>query len=344
MLSNSISQRPNIVPIVNDRARSDLLNGKRNKCIQLTFGVDVVTTTLLTGAIRNRGSVLALFPEIGVAEGGNDKALADARLFGIVSEAFRPSAGTATRLTSLAVGTTKLRETVRIFFENPFSANPRETQFMEHNIQAALQFFAKYSGDISRIVDVGTGAATLQNPFVRVSQVFDEDEAALPYFVPQYEVLTAPIALAQAALEIKLGIGDYIRGLTIMQDTQGIGEVSDIISTLQLRGDKRFWIGADGPCNYEDLARGMEFDVGGSVYASPNGAYLHLNFQEQGRLSKILSPAQDTNLRLVLGVAPSAAAGAVASYVRVLVHKLVRDPYVSPTGRTVVNPTLPIPV
>ena len=320
------------------RAVTPMGNGRANKRVVLTIGATVQISVAAATAIRNRGSVLALFNKGGIDENGVNKWEADMRALGYVSESYRPSASAPKRLTSVAVGTYQLEEQVVLGFEHPFAANPRETQFRELLSNAALRVFADYTGDASKILQAGGATVAITAPYVRVQQVYDQAESSLPLFIPQVEEVIVPIGQAVTDLAIPLGIDHTIRALTIQQDTATVGEVADIISKLQLRGDNRFYIGTDGPVPFSDLVAAQNLERGGDVVA--NGAYLHIDMQEQGRLSKTWSKRQDNNLRLVVSAQPSVVAGAGASSIRILVHKLVRDTRVS-GERRVTAPELP---
>jgi hypothetical protein len=264
------SQRNPITPDANatsdTKAASKLANGKHNKFILLTIEATLNVTTILTG-IKNRGSVLALFPLLGVDEDDSNVIAADGRLMGVVSDSMRTTPGSAVRLTSLAVGTYKLREQIKISFENPFGARSRETQFLEHELTSNLRAFMQSTLDVTKICT--GGAANLTGVTARVLQVYDNEEKALPVFRTKFEQLVLPVASALDGFDMPLQKADYLRAITIQQDTTGAGEVNDIIQKISLTGDNREYIGGkSGPVSFADLAQSLEFEAGGSIYAS----------------------------------------------------------------------------
>lgn len=304
------------------------------------FYIDVLITgtlgvTVAGTGIQNRGSIMAAFDEIGVVENGRDRVVLDARLARYIAELAAPSALTATRATGAGVQTTVLREYVRIYFAHPFAVNPRETAFLARDPRADLQLFFKLNGTnngVSNIIAGGT--KTLTGVSVTAVQHIDEHETARPLFIPSIRQVTQVIA-GSGVTDMYLRPNNYLRAIALQQDTN-VGEVEDIITSLALLGDSRPIIGPE-QVDFDLLRYAKEYEHGGSVLA-PTG-YWHHNFQEGGRLANILNPRQDTNVRLSLTAAPSAAAGATSSVVRVALLELERDPNaVDLNGRALVDP------
>lgn len=330
-------------PVAGKRAYAQLEAGRHTRFLTMLVAATLQITVAAT-AVINGGSVLAAFDDLGVNEAGRDQMFGDPRLWSFFSELHRPSAGTSTRLTSVGVQTVQLREQLLIPFENPYSVVPREVALREADVKKALRLFYSLNGTnngIARIVNGGT--ATLTALSVSAQQHTDEHELVLPAFAPRAEMISLKIPQA-GKYEVLLPASDYIRGLTILQDTATLGYQSDIITDIQLKGDRNWFIGNAGPVPYEDFARRQEFEYGGNVFAAVNKALVHVNFQKYGRLSKILSPAQDTGLKLIFTAAPSVVAGAGASEIKILVHKLERDQRTGPDGRRVTSPALDFPV
>src|SRR5690242_11321822 len=71
-------------------------NNRRTERYQLKVTCPVTVTA--AGTNRNRGSVLALLPDVSFLDGGVPKVTGDARLQRALAESFAPSALPATRL------------------------------------------------------------------------------------------------------------------------------------------------------------------------------------------------------------------------------------------------------
>lgn len=341
------STRQTLVPLTTgDRTRIKLLNDENTEYLNIRGSARVNITTAATG-VRNRGSVWALFTELGIEENGQVRWLGDPRALAHASEAATPSAKTKTRLATGAVQTLTLVDQIRLPFAHPFAINPQETAFREENIQQSLDFFATLDGTnsgIARVLNVGAGVATVDQISLVVQQGYNEsnDPTKLPLFRPTVRKIVQAVNGATSALEIFIRTTNRLRGMTISQIDNTVGEVTDILNTVQLRGDKTFVIGPE-PMPWDDLAREQEFEFGGDVYATSQGSHVHLNFEQFGRLSRVLNPmVQDVNMRLVVDCQPTSAAGATGSNIVIHLYELEQDPYVDPTtGRRVTAPTLP---
>jgi len=309
--------------------------------LDCTVECDFITTAPLT-SILNRGSMLAIFDGIGMDENGTDRiAPIDGRLLREIAEYGVESGLSTTRLTSLANGTTHLKETFPIFFAHPRSLQPRETSFMVRDPKQSLRLFHVVNGTLNGIGKLAVGGtATIQNIKVSVTQVMDEYETGRPFFIPQYRMIQVPVTQANGALDVNIVTGQYLRALTVMQDSDK-GEVTDIINALAIMGDMRQLLGPNLH-TWDNLARRQEIDNGGAVYTP--GAYYRKNFQLNGRLSEIWNPAQDNNLKIRFDCKPTAAAGATVSMIRILLEELVIDPSArTPDGKPLTDP-LEIPV
>jgi hypothetical protein len=312
-----------------------------------TMFLTVVITALLnvtvagTGTL-NRGSVMAAFDEMGIQENGKDRQYVDPRILRYIAETTAPSAPTALRAASAAIqANTNLRETFRVYFAHPFSLNPRETNFIVSDPTADFSFFHKLNAannGVGKIVAGGT--ATLTNVVVKVQQSLDQFEAARPTFIPTIRMVSQQVNGANTDLEILLRPGNYVRALVIQQDSN-IGEVSDIINSLSLTGDRNPIIGPE-KTDWSLLTQAEEYDWGGNMLGAPGYAYI--NFQEQGKLTNVWNPTQDTNMRLLVNCQPSVVAGVVTSIIRVAILELERDAAkVDLAGQPLVGP-LDIPV
>lgn len=343
------SNRPRIVPVAGERSTSKLLNGVQTQFVNVRKTARVAITVAPVTAIRNRGSVQALFTEEGIMQGGNIVSLVDPRVTKFVSEASSGSDHTDTRLAAVAVATTTLVEHSRLYFAHPYAANPRETSFVERDPGVDLAYFCTLDPTLNgrnRLVEVGGATVVIDQISVTVQQGYDAEEGSLPLFLPTARQIVQGVPAANPELEVFVRTNNRIRAISILQEATfaggGNAEVTDIINRVVLRGDRGFIIGPEF-MPWDDLAREQEYEFGGDVYASTRGSHVHLNFQQWGRLSKVLDPLrQDLNLRFVFDAQPTAAAGATASSIKITLWELERDLYVDPaTGRRVVTPSLP---
>lgn len=308
--------------------------------LDITIEGDLVITANVT-AIINRGSIVAAFDAIGMDENGTDRVNADARQLRELAEFGVESSLSTTRQTVLTAGTVHLKETFPLYFAHPRSLDPTETAFLVRDPKQSLRLFHVLNGTANGVAKIVTGGtATLQNVKVSVTQVMDEYETARPLFIPNFRMIQVPVTQAQTALDVNIVTSQFLRAITVMQDTN-VGEVSDIISSLALLGDMRQLLGPTLH-DWDIITRRQEIEQGGAVY-SPR-AYYRRNFQLNGRLTEIWNPAQDNNLKFRFNCQPSATGGATTSMIRILLEELVRDPSArTPDGRALVDP-LEIPV
>lgn len=307
------------------RQYSDLLNGTQTRWIDFVLSATITIGTAAAAAILNRGSLLAAVNSMGVEENGTDRIVIDGRVARFYAEVSSPSALTAQRLTSTAVGATQLRELVRVYFAHPFSINPMETAYVEQNVLAKLQAFVLLAeSSATKIATPGGGGGTvvLSNVTVTVAQKHDRFMAPVkPLFVPFIKQYVDTVVGADALHTIPIKTPRYIRFMFISQETSTSGEVNDIVNSLALRGDARDIIGPTMQA-MQDLDNAMEAEYGGAVYATANHAHLALQFAENGRLTGCINPLQDTNLRIEANVQPSASAG--SSLIRITTLELER--------------------
>lgn len=282
----------------------------------------VLGVTVAGTGILNRGSIMAAFDEMGISENGGDRWNIDPRVLRYISEVAAPSASTAVRAATAGIATTNLRETFRVYFAHPFSQIPRETNFIVSDPAQELSFYHKLNKTTNGVQNIiAGGTATLTNVTVKVRQQLDEYEGERPKFIPTVRMTSRKVTGADNNFEIDLRGRNYLRGIVIQQDTDK-GEVSDIINSFALLGDRRQLVGPEK----SDIAlaqQEQEYDWGGAVLSAPS--YLMLNFQEGGRLSNVWNPAQDSNLKLVFDCQPSVVAGVTASTIRVTLLELERD-------------------
>jgi hypothetical protein len=345
VFTKSKEERGPILPLANagKRTTAALITNVRTMFIDVVLRATITIATASVTAIRNRGRGFALLSEVGVSEGGRPTWQLDPRVLAFQSEQQSPSKTTITPLSALTVGTYLLVDRARLAFAHPYARDPRETWYTERNPLVDFSFYAlldSAAAGVARLVqDSGTSVTTLTALSLTVQQIFDRTDTKLPVFLPQTESIVVNVAGANRSLEIPLKYSDRLRSITITQDTDA-GEVTDIINAVTLRGDNQRWI---ENVAMDDLARDGEYEQGGDVYQSAGGRHAYINFQTNGKLTAVLNPlAQDNNLRLVLDVQPSASG--TVSRIIVTLNKLVRDPFVGPDMRRVVDPNPSFPL
>lgn len=312
-----------------NRVYSQLVNAVRTYWLDFTFSATVTVGTADLSAIRNRGSVLALFDFMGLLDNGKEIANLDPRLARFLNQMYAPQPGISTSL-AVAQGTYNLRETVRLFFANPLSITPSETSYVEDDVTGLLQAFVVYNGDATNIgVTAGSGTLTISNPNVSIRQVYDTKRADRPLFRQTYRQIYQNVAGAVNLLPVSLKTRKGVRAIAMGSFDQTVGEVDDIVSSFVLRGDNASIVGP-GAIAYGDAVADMANDFGGDVDLTTS-AYWGINFQKSGRLSSVLSPNQDAaqNLRSEITGQPTSAAGATSSAVVFAMSELERVPGVT---------------
>ncbi len=299
--------------VANGRTFYDLALGMRTLYIVVRVSGSVTIAGGPITAIRNAGSILSQFLEFGLSENGEDVVRHDPRLLGQISQANAARVVSSTRLTAVANGTYPLEETVLIPLANPRAVNPAETAFVAKDPRAALQAFVTWQSSVAAIANAGAATVTFATPTVTIEQHYDDETGEFPPILrPYYQDLVQPVTNTQLNVPFYLRTSRLLRALVIQQDTN-VGEVSDIVTGLILRGDRRTYIGPNA-VPFADLQRKQEFELAGDVFRS---GYLYIDLQRSGRLSNIINPNTDTNLRFELNVAPSVTAGATSSSVRI---------------------------
>ncbi len=298
MFTTKEQQVADIVPVAGKRVPSDLNNGKQTHSVEMRF---TGTATIAGGAatrINNRGSILACFDEIGILENGKAKTYADGPVIRALCEAAASSPLSYSRVSGTAAAAYPLDETIRLQFAHPIALEPRETAYVEKDVRQTLQAYVKLAADGggSELAVVPGGVTiTLTNLNVTVRQIYEDAEGQLaPYFIPILEQFDETVVGTQAKLIHFLKTDDSLRALVVSPVDTVIGEVEDVINYVTLRGAKQVWVDHAG---WKDLVAGSEFDFGGASTFNVGGAHLVFNFQTFGRLSRVLNPVQDTNLR-----------------------------------------------
>jgi hypothetical protein len=340
----NVNPRPSITGVPGQRVFSRLINGVQTHYVQLRASGNFTIATAVT-SIRNKGSIWAMWNFIGIDENGRDRVLIDGRALRAMSEAFSQGNLSFQRLTSTAAGATSLIESARIYFAHPLAAAPAETVFKERDPRQTLQVFGQLAADAlgaspAELVTGGTLVSFATTPVLQIEHGYDDITGELPVFVPSIRQQIVPVASANTQLTEFIKTSNFIRFILIQQDSDA-GEVGDIINSFALRADGDDIVGP-GQVVWDDILRGQEFEFGGNVYemwgsATGSGgtpgnaqgvglgqsAYLMINFQQNGRLSNVLSPAL-LNLRFEFNVSTSGQAGASNSKIRLTIGELER--------------------
>jgi hypothetical protein len=324
----NVNPRVSIAGTTGQRVFSRLINGVQTHYIQLRASGTYTVTTALT-AVRNKGSIWAAWQFIGLDENGRDRVLLDGRVTRAMSEAFAPQGLSFTRL-GTATGATTLVESARIYFAHPLAAAPAETVFKERDPRQVLQVFGQLQSDImgvtpSELVSGGSSSFAT-TPVLAIEHCYDDITGELPVFIPSIRQQIVSVTAANSQLTEFIKTSNFIRWILLQQDTAN-GEAGDVINSFAFRADGDDIYGP-GQVTWDDLERGQEFEFGGNVYnmlgsstvnggGTPGGSpgvgegassYLMLNFQQNGRLAQVISPAL-LNLRFEYNVSTSAQGG-----------------------------------
>lgn len=333
--------RPTITPSAGERKGSRLIQGVQSQYVTLAFRGELVIAGGVADALRNRGSILAAFDEVGISADGDDVQLFDGRVLGFASEMAAPSARSVKRVTSTAAATYTLEELVRVYFAHPFAAIPRETAFREKDKDVLFEVFVKLAAGAAtvqgqRLAKVsGVVTATLQTLSVQVFHAYDPFETAAPVFIPTVRQLREVVPGSNTKHEIFLETTKPLRQIIVTQETATDGEVADIINKLALKGDFGDIIGPE-QVDIDDLILDAEYEFGGAVTAS-NRSHIGFNFQQHGRLASILTKEQNHKLRLLVDDQVSVA-GAGTSRLIVTLFELERAGWESVVAKEVPFP------
>jgi len=319
---------PQIVPVVGQRRAARMNNAVQTHYVQLLAQAQVDITTLFTDVL-NRGSVWALFDEVGISDGGDDVMLLDGPTLRFMSEMHSPSALDFRRLGTAGVqAATIIRESAKLYFAHPLSANPSETVFRERDKGNQVEVFVnqKAAGATLNGLARGAGVGAVTNVTVDSTQHADRFTPAPPLFIPTVRQMVVPVAAANPALEAIIKVQNPLRAIIVKQETDQ-GEVGDIITSLRLLSDTRQIIGPNFE-SWRKLTQEQQYEFGGDVFDDASGygqnGYLGLNFQTAGRLSNVLDAPREPNLRFEFNSLPSAQTGATNSRIRITLIELER--------------------
>lgn len=323
---------------------SRLLNGVRTGYIAMEITATVTIAVATATALRNDGSLAALFSRVVFYENGNPIVQRDARSMSRMTEllGFCPSSNIRLSAT-LTAAAYALREHIVIPFAWPLAVNPWETCFVaiDQNspntvgLTAHGTFWTAAGAATANNALLtpgvnGTAAVTLLN--VALVQEFDTDIAIKPLFRPyMQDLVSAPFVGAVADQPFYIDYPDTLRSLMIQQDTDA-GAVGDIITAYQFRTDTSTIDGNGNDLVFADQVQQMVRRFGGAISAgriartaSPfvDPAYLFRNFQSSGRLSNVLVRAQiGQNVRLLITGAGSGTGTSGTSVVRAGMDRL----------------------
>lgn len=319
------------------RSQLRLLNNKRTLRLNITVRATVQVTTLAT-AVINKGSAAALV-RLYINENGKDRVAVDGRVASHMTACYAANTPTSSRQTAVAVATYNIVERIVLHFSPRQAVVPSETCFAESTATAPLFLEAEaYTGGFGRLFTGGVGSINALT--IECEQEFvDEGDAPTPFFITTMREQVENVSGVNNAYPIFVRTANKLRGVIITQDSDA-GEVSDILTTIALRADNGDIIGPN-PVTFDNFAQYAENEFAGQVYnpadAQRARSHVFLNFQQEGRLSRVIDPYRDyTNLRFELGTATSASAN---PKVRLTYIELERPSAVD--SRVIVTPTLP---
>lgn len=303
---------------VGQPVKSLLLNNRKTYCIVLALAAIATVAGGALTAIVGGGSLLNAFDEVGFMDNGVKQIQLDPRFAGALTGALMPSARTRTVITSTANGVTNLKDNVILFFGQPYQLDPWETAYCEQDPKAELAAYVIPNASITTGAALGTvGAGTLVISAVNIDvcQYYSLDIATRPLLVPFVETRDFGVSVSGPQQEVSLRTQRFLSGLGLMADSiQGGVRVLDttIISALALRSDNRYIVG-EGAMSL-NLLQAMNDQFQGESFVGTS--FLYLRFQEFGRLSRVLDPRADSNLRWIATLAPSSVGGATSSRIR----------------------------
>lgn len=317
-----------IAPVAGQRRTARMNNAVQTHVIELLPQAQVDITAAFA-SLLNRGSVYGIFDEVGVSDGGDDVILLDGPTARFISEMHAPSALDKRRLAGVGIQAASIiRESARLFFAHPLSANPSETVFRERDPRNQVEVFVKLRADggIGGLANGGGGVGAVSAVSVALFQDADRFSAGDPFFIPVIRQVVVPVASANPALEALLKVQNPLRAIIVKQETDQ-GEVGDIITSLRLLSDARQVIGPNF-VSWRELTQAQAYEFGGDVFTDGVGygqnGYLGINFQTAGRLSNVLDAPREPNLRFEFNSTPSAQAGATNSRIRITLVELTR--------------------
>lgn len=338
------SQRPTIAVFnAGQRSFSRIIGAKRNAWYTFVITATVTIAGGTITALLNGGNLAAMFQYIGIDENGYDAALIDTRMARFLSSITAAGLPADVTLPAGATnGTYNLRTTIRLPFAWILAMDAMETAHVERDPSQDTYMFVQPWGTgvataAGKLATV-PGTAAITNLSVKCYQHFDDKAVAdMPIFVPRYRMVQQQIAASVTEQPTYIRSAVPLRGLILGQDTQTLGEQTDIITSIAHRDSLRDYIGpqqadfqglvSQQPQLYGGLVsnRGGPAPLGGNVAADLTSPYLYTNYQEFGKLSNVWNPATGgVDLRYEITGQPSVVVGAGTSVVNVAVCELLK--------------------
>lgn len=314
-------QLSNITLTTGQDSTQKLENGQRNMAVELTVSGTTDLSADGTG-IRNRGSILAALNNVFVSVDGENRYFADARLMRAYAEFATGRALPRKRSAAFttAAAAEDVYEVLPLFFANPGIAVPEETALLERSTNVDMLVGVNPNADATKIIAGGTAAIT--NFAVKVRQISDPFRGGpyLPLLRPRIRQLTQQIT-ADGEVDIDLVLTRYLGGIVIQQDTDSVGEVSDIIRNFRLTAEGGAAL-IPKNVSFKDYVR---HNSPMNTDGEPVGGYSYAFFNPlaTGRLSKVIHPALYPHLKLTVDALPSVTG--TGSKVRVLVLEYEQD-------------------
>lgn len=307
------------------QAPSNLLNSRKTLAIGMLFSGTLTIAAAVAAAIVNGGSILAAFDEVGFSDNGVKRLQFDPKMAGALTGALQPSARTRLVLTSTAIAATTLREMVILFFGHPYQLDPGETGYTEQDAKATLQAYVIPNGAIGasapQIATIGAGTVVLSAVTIEVTQYFALDISQKALLRPFVETRDFAIAAAGPGQELTLRTERFTRGHLFMGDSVqgGIRNIdATILTALAIRSDPRYLVG-ENPISINAL---QWFNDQSQGEAFAGTAFSYFNYQEYGRLARVIDPRIDKNLRGLATANPSTVGGATGSRIRCAIMQL----------------------
>lgn len=319
------------------QAQSTLLRNRKRR--EKTQARATATCTIAGGnglAIRNRGRLSALLGRLIYDEAGVQFLNADVRNLQARGELLAQRRLPSIALPSADAQVAPMLESFPIYFAKANTIDDGETKMLDPVPPTGtaapalnLSFFPNRGVGLPGIVGglPAAGTAVLTGLAITLVDICDEDVEVLPDYQIYQDETTKQILQADPALEFPVNTQDKLADLLFQCDSS-IGEVPDIVTTIGLRDDDRWYI---EPIPWLDALDLLPHEGYADALADSQ-AYMFFDFVRKARLSTMLDASRSVNLRFILNCQPSPsaiAAGGGGSVVR-----LLRTRYRQMSGRT----------
>jgi len=248
-----------------------------------------------SGTIQNRGSLFGLV-EISLDDSGSRETILPGSVLKMFSEMFAPRAlNDFTRLTSGAAATYPLDEGLVVHFALPSIMRPKETAFMERDRNKPLTLYIRTAADPRAALSSGNDRTWAFNSFTaEVGQDYGAS-AHRPAYVPVIRRIGSKIVSGAANdQEIPIASDKHLAAIIVQQTASGF-EVGDIIDSLEIRSDRNHIVGNGGNYSLDYLEKREQAKFGGGL---PVTGYSCFRFLDGGRLTDMVNPVEDSNLRV----------------------------------------------